>query len=51
MAERLLYLDSFHDLTDASDKVEAGSILLPSPQFSGQGDINAGFPFTVQNYG
>lgn len=51
MAERLLFLDSFHDLTDALDKVEAGSILLPSPQFSGQGDINAGFPVTVQNYG
>lgn len=50
MAERLLYLDSFHDLTDASDNMEAGSSLLPSPQFSGQGDIAAGFPVEVHSF-
>lgn len=50
MAERLLYLDSFHDLTDASDNMEAGSSLLPSPQFFGQGDIAAGFPVEVHSF-
>ncbi len=51
MAERLMYLDSFHDLTEATDRMEAGSVLMPTPQFSGQGQIATGFQADVQSYG
>ncbi len=51
MAERLMYLDSFHDLTDATTNMEAGSVLMPMPQFLGQGQINAGFLANTENYG
>ncbi|MDN8943641.1 hypothetical protein Q0P03_15190, partial [Staphylococcus aureus] len=49
MAERNLYLDSFHDLTAASDQMEVGKQLLPAFRFGGQGQINAGFPANVRN--
>jgi hypothetical protein len=46
-----MYLDSFHDLTAATYRMEAGSVLMPAPQFSGQGQITAGFQADVQSYG
>ena len=49
MAERNLYLDSFHDLTAASDQMEVGKQLLPAFRFVGQGQINTGFRANVVN--
>ncbi len=49
MAERSIYIDAFHDLTESASNVETGSVLWPQLVFSGQYDINAGFSYTIYN--
>lgn len=47
MAERTIYIDVFHDITDTATNVDPGSNLWPSLQYVGQKDVNAGFRYSV----